>query len=86
MTDKILLIPGTIFLLMWVFALFSFLKPEFPINVNLKYYSWLLKWSGFEGEIRPTPKAKIIYRAWSLFTLLFLPIFVLFMFRGKSKY
>jgi hypothetical protein len=60
-------------------ALFSFLKPEKIINVTAKWFKWSLKLYGFEGEIRPTPKAKIICRFWNAFMFFVFAALLLFL-------
>lgn len=64
------------------------LKPEVFVNLHVKYFKCTMKWYGFEGEIKPTPKAKIICRLWFLFFLLVFGVSLLLTFLtflGKLK-
>lgn len=66
MEDKLaLLVPRIIFSLFALLSLLGALKPEMWINITIKWFKLSLKLYGFEGEIRPTPKAKTICRAWA---------------------
>ena len=80
-----LLIFGIFFCLILLICLFAILKPEPIVNLTSKYFRWSMKLYGFEAEIKPTPKAKIICRTWNLFMLLFFSIFVFLIFTGRLK-
>ena len=66
-----LLIPKILFLACALIALICLIKPEIPINSTIKWIKLMLKWHGLEGEIRATPKAKVICRVWNIVILCF---------------
>jgi len=80
-----LLVFGTFLFLFLLMTLVSILKPEFMVNLTAKYFRWMMKLYGFEGEIKPTPKAITICRVWNIFMLLILNIFMFLAFAVKSK-
>ena len=61
-----------VFGLLYVICFLSILKPDKAVNAMAKYFKWLMKTCGFEGEIKPTPKARIICRFWMIFNLVIL--------------
>lgn len=86
MTDQQILISvGIFFSALWFLCLISFFKQDLAIDLAAKYFQWSAKAFGFEADVRPTPKAKIIYRYWNLFMLLILTVFIFFIFSGKLK-
>ena len=48
-------------------SLFAIFKTEKAVNLATKYFKWSLKIYGFEGDIKPTLRAKSICRNWNIF-------------------
>ncbi len=62
-------------------GLFAVFKTEKMVNFTAKYFKWILKFYGFEGDIKPTSKAISICRNWNIFMLtifIILMIFIIF--------
>ena len=73
------------FSLSYAVGFFGILKTEIAVNLTAKYFKWAIKMHGFEGEIKPTPRAKIICRAWNIFMLFVFSCFTVLIFFGKLK-
>ena len=76
---------GIFFSLCWIISLVCFLKSDWANNFTAKYFTWSLKFWGFEGEIRPTAKAKTISRAWNAFMLVVFSVLLFLVLSGKLK-
>lgn len=62
--------PGIMFFsLCALMCFFLIFKPKIVVNLTLKWFKFTHRLYGFEGEIRPTPKAIVIYRYWGIFML-----------------
>lgn len=78
--------PVAIFFgVLYAIGLFGIFKPDNLVNLTVKYFKWLMKLYGFEGEIKSTSKAKIICRRWNIFMLVVLTCFMFLIFSGKLK-
>ncbi len=73
------------FSLVWAICLFSVLRPDKVVNVTAKYFKWSMQMYGFEGEIKPTFKARIICRFWNIFGLVVFSYFLFLTFSGKLR-
>ncbi len=79
-------LPVVIFIcLLWLLGLVSVFKAEAIVNLTARYMKWSMKLFGFEGEIRPTLRAKVICRNWNLFFLLYCSVFIFLILTGKLK-
>ena len=85
MSNEILLFIKIFFSLIWLLGFFAILKPKITVNLTCKYLRWSMKLLGFEVDIKPTPKAKVICRIWNLFFLLLFSVFVYLIYSGKLK-
>ena len=66
-------------------TLYGVLRPESAINSSIRWFQFSLKLYGFEGEIKPTPKAKIICRLWNVVMLLLFSFFIFSILSGQLK-
>jgi hypothetical protein len=85
MVSNTLLIPEVISSLFWLVSLITFLKPEFLVKLQTKYFRWLLQYYGFEGEIKSTLKTKVMCRMYSSLILLFFSFMLYLSFSGKLR-
>lgn len=79
-------LPVVIFFgVLCIVCLFCILRPDNIVNLTAKYFKWSMKFYGFEGDIKPTPKARIICRCWNVFMLIVLTCFMFLIFSGKLR-
>lgn len=45
---------------LYFIALYHILRTDHALNLTARYFMWTMKIYGFEGEIHPTPRAKMI--------------------------
>ena len=64
-----LTIVGIVFVCFASVALFPILKPDAAARLSARYFTWSMKIFGFECDVRVTPRAVKICRAWNLFML-----------------
>jgi len=74
-----------IFIIFLIWFLHCIFRPKPVINFSIKWWKWYLRIFGFESEIKPTEKAVIILRIWSLLMLLFCIVILSFGISGKLK-
>jgi hypothetical protein len=60
-------------------SLFCVFKTKIMVNLTAKWFKWNQGFMGFEGEIKPTPKAEIICRYWNLFMFCVFILMVIFL-------
>jgi len=86
MQDRITVIILDIFFsLFWFFCLFCIIKPGPIINFSVKFFKWQMQLFGFETEIKITPRAEMICRAWNIFMILYLSALILLIYSGKLR-
>jgi len=79
-------LPVLIFFgLIYVVGLVCILKPDNLVNLTTKYFKWSMKLWGFEGDIKPTPRARLIVRWWNAFVLLCITFFLFLNLMEKCK-
>ena len=66
--------PAVIFTSFGFITLVGVIKPNKVVEMTAKWFRWSMKLYGFEGEIKPTPRAFKICRYWNLL-MLFIFIF-----------
>jgi len=67
MEEKIgLWVMEIFFSLCVLLTLLPIFRPEIIVNLTAKWFKWVIKMYGFEVEIKPTLRAKVICRMWNL--------------------
>ena len=77
--------PLLFFGLLWLWCLFCVLRPQPVVDFTVKYFKWSIKLYGFEGDVKPTPRAVTIVRMWNSFGLTVLSILLFLAFTGKMQ-
>ena len=70
-------IISIVFLFFALVALFPILRPEVAARLSARYFTWSMKIFGFDADVRVTPRAVKICRAWNLSMLCILAVIFL---------
>lgn len=64
-----LLVARIFFSICILLAAFFIIKPQGSVNHCAKWYNFIIKLQGFDGEIKPTAKAVLRFRIWNFLML-----------------